>query len=69
MRGDRRFEEAERTLVCMHEAVEPLPQSIIARASLRPLLHGAGDGSLEQLLDALPARGIHPLKGPVRLHR
>ena len=45
--------------MCAHEAIELVPQSIVACAGLgeesRPLFRGAGDGRLEQLVEALPA--------------
>ena len=51
IRGDRRLEEPARALVCAHEAVELVPQAIIARAGLveeGPALVGrACDGRLE----------------------
>ena len=40
-----------RALVCAHEAIELVPQSVVARAGLveesRPLFGRAGDGRLE----------------------
>ena len=73
IRDDRRFEEPGRALVCAHETIELVPQSVVARAGLgeesRPLVRRAGDGRLEELVEALPAIGIHLAESPVRLHR
>ena len=66
IRGDRRLEEPARALVSAHEAVDLVPQAIIARAGLgeevAPLVGRARDGRLEQFVDALPAMGIHLVK-------
>jgi hypothetical protein len=51
IRDNSRFQEPPRALVCAHEAIELVPQSVIARADLvekgRPRFSRTSDRSLE----------------------
>ena len=73
IRGDRRFEEPARTLVCAHEAIELVPQDIVSRAGLgkesRPLLRARGRWPPGTTPRYVASDGYPSPETPVTLHR